>query len=117
MVSSSIALVVRPRGTTLEAFFTASTPLLIIQLGKPIRQLPDETTVASGASAADLYHRLAAETGLSIHRLRVTKGSDGSLVPNSKDVTIDRTGLREQSTVDVKDLGVYDLPDHTASLT
>lgn len=78
------------------------------QSGKPIGKLPDETTVPSGGSAADLYHRLAAETGLSIHRLRVMKGSDGSLIPNAKDLTIERTGLREQSTVYVKDLGMYE---------
>ena len=75
------------------------------QLGKPVRKLPEETTVALSGSAADLYRRLAAETGLSVHRLRITKGSDGSLIPNAKDVTLDRTGLREQSTVYVKDLG------------
>ncbi|MCJ1368287.1 3-oxo-5a-steroid 4- dehydrogenase [Acarospora aff. strigata] len=86
MTSSSVALVVRPRG-------------------KPVRKLPEETTVALSGSAADLYRRLAAETGLSVHRLRITKGSDGSLIPNAKDVTLDRTGLREQSTVYVKDLG------------
>ncbi len=99
----------------MKAFYTASTPLLITQLGKPIRQLPDETTVASDASAADLYHRLAAETGLSINRLRVTKGSDASLIPNAKEVTIERTGLSEQSTVYVKDLGQHHLHHRTVS--
>lgn len=42
---------------------------------------------------------------LSIHRLRITKGSDGKAVPSSEDVSINSTGLRDQSTVYVKDLG------------
>ena len=73
--------------------------------GKPISTLPDETSVALGDSAEELYKRLAAQTALSTHRLRVTKGSDGSLVPNSKDVTLDSTGLRDRSSIYLKDLG------------
>ena len=57
-------------------------------------------------STAELYQRLAAESGCSIHRLRITKGSDGSAIPNNKDVTIKSTGLREQSVIYVKDLGI-----------
>ncbi|KAI9873679.1 MAG: 3-oxo-5a-steroid 4- dehydrogenase, partial [Pleopsidium flavum] len=86
MASKGLTLVVRPRG-------------------KPINNLPEETAIVPSGSGADLYHRLAAESGLSIHRLRITKGSDGGLVPSSKDVTMDRLGLREQSTIYVKDLG------------
>jgi len=40
-----------------------------------------------------------------VHRLRITKGSDGSLVPNDKNTTIESTGLRNDSNVMVKDLG------------
>jgi len=40
-----------------------------------------------------------------VHRLRITKGSDGSLVPNDKNTTIESTGLRNGSNVTVKDLG------------
>ncbi|KAK5134161.1 hypothetical protein LTR04_004727, partial [Oleoguttula sp. CCFEE 6159] len=75
------------------------------QPGKPIRNLPEAASLTLLSSTADLYQRLAAHSGCSVHRLRITKGSDGSGVPNSKDVTIDRTGLRDQSTVYVKDLG------------
>lgn len=46
---------------------------------------------------------------MSVYRLRVTKGSDGQLVPNSKDVMISRTGLMNGSKVYVKDLGENDL--------
>ncbi|KAK4991287.1 Very-long-chain enoyl-CoA reductase [Elasticomyces elasticus] len=73
--------------------------------GKVIRSLPSETTIALQSSGADLYQRLAAEADLSVHRLRITKGSDNASVPNAKDVTIDSTGIRDQSTIFVKDLG------------
>ena len=52
-----------------------------------------------------MYSRLAAESAISVHRLRLTKGSDGSVIPNAKDYTVERTGLRSDSTVYVKDLG------------
>ncbi|KAF4552018.1 Enoyl reductase-like protein [Elsinoe fawcettii] len=86
MASKPITLVVEPRG-------------------KPIKKLPSESSSYLQASTADLYHRLAAEAGISPYRLRVTKGSDGSLVPNAKDFTIERTGLRNKSVIYVKDLG------------
>ena len=37
--------------------------------------------------------------------MRITKGSDRSLVPNSNGTTIDETGLRNSSVIHVKDLG------------
>ncbi|GAM84436.1 hypothetical protein ANO11243_024320 [Dothideomycetidae sp. 11243] len=86
MASKPIALVVEPRG-------------------KPIRSLPKETTTYLQASTADLYDRLAAEAGISPHRLRLTKGGDGTVVPNAKDFTVERTGLRSKSVIYVKDLG------------
>ncbi|KAI9824598.1 MAG: 3-oxo-5a-steroid 4- dehydrogenase [Thelocarpon impressellum] len=86
MASKAITLAVRPRG-------------------KPVRGLPEETNVSSSDSTSELYHRLAAQAGTSVHRLRITKGSDGSTIPNTKGLTVDRTGLREQSVIYVKDLG------------
>jgi very-long-chain enoyl-CoA reductase len=73
--------------------------------GKPIRNLPEQLSVSSDAPTADLYDEIAQISKLSIHRLRITKGSDGSVVAKSKDVTISSTGLRDQSSVYVKDLG------------
>ncbi len=73
--------------------------------GKPIRDLPEELSILGNAPAADLYNKLAQVSKLSTHRLRITKGSDGSVVANSQDVPISSTGLRDQSTVYVKDLG------------
>ena len=73
--------------------------------GKPITKLPEEVGILSDAPTANLYSKIAGFTNLSIHRLRITKGSDGSVVPHSKNVSINSTGLRDQSTVYVKDLG------------
>ncbi|KAL9132101.1 MAG: hypothetical protein Q9217_000137 [Psora testacea] len=73
--------------------------------GKPIKKLPEEVTVVSTGPTNELYKELAAKSDTSVNRLRVTKGSDGALVPNSKDVLIQTTGLRQQSTVYVRDLG------------
>lgn len=86
MASSTIKLVISPRG-------------------KPIRTLPEECDVPRNAPAAEIYQQLAAVSGMSVNRLRVTKGSDGQLVPNSKDVMISRTGLMGGSKIYVKDLG------------
>lgn len=60
--------------------------------------------MSTNAPASDVYNTLAQTTGYSIHRLRITKGSDGSVLPNGSD-TIDRSGLRAQSVIYVKDLG------------
>lgn len=62
-------------------------------------------TIESSASTEELYKELAKQTRFSIHQLRVTKGSDGSAINKTKDRTIHSTGLRDQSTVYVKDLG------------
>lgn len=37
--------------------------------------------------------------------MRITKGSDHSVVPNSNNVTIEDTGLLNSSVIYVKDLG------------
>ncbi|KAI4133154.1 MAG: hypothetical protein LQ347_002295 [Umbilicaria vellea] len=86
MSSNTLTLSVRPRG-------------------KPVKKLPGESAITPDASGAELYEHLAQQAAFSVHRLRITKGSDGSLVPNSKDVSINQTGLRDQSTIYVKDLG------------
>lgn len=57
------------------------------------------------ATTADLYEALSKQTRFSVHQLRVTKGSDGTVIPNAKDASVHSTGLRDQSTIYVKDLG------------
>ena len=84
--------------------------LVISPRGKPIKTLPDECEVPRNAPAAEIYQQLAAASRMSVNRLRVTKGSDGQLVPNSKDVMISRTGLLGGSKIYVKDLGKRTLP-------
>lgn len=86
MASKPITLQVRPRG-------------------KALKKLPESTSTYLQGSTADLYHRIAAEAGCSVNQLRLTKGSDGSAIPNAKTVSIERTGLRNESTIYVKDLG------------
>lgn len=61
--------------------------------------------VDSTAPTANLCEDLAQATKYSVHRLRVTKGSDGSVISSSNDTTIYSTGLRDKSTIYVKDLG------------
>ncbi|KAL9625812.1 MAG: hypothetical protein Q9160_000132 [Pyrenula sp. 1 TL-2023] len=73
--------------------------------GKPIPRLPEDLPIASGSAAEEIYNQLAQSSRLSAHRLRITKGSDGSVLPNVADKTIQATGLRDQSTIYVKDLG------------
>ncbi|KAI9791830.1 MAG: 3-oxo-5a-steroid 4- dehydrogenase [Peltula sp. TS41687] len=91
----TITLAIRPRGT-------------------PIRTLPASTLVSLDDSTQDLYKRLAHATRLSPHRLRITKGSDGTVLPNNNPTTgstttttttIESTRLRDQSIIYVKDLG------------
>ncbi|KAI9839467.1 MAG: hypothetical protein M1819_002092 [Sarea resinae] len=82
-----------------------SYTLTVKPRGKPIKSLPSEITVPSDATATELYKAIAAKSRFSAHRLRITKGSDGSAVPNARDLSLETTGLRNQSTVYVKDLG------------
>ena len=74
--------------------------------GKPLKRLPQEISTTAATSAADLYSQLALRSSTSVHQLRVTKGSDGTLIPNARDIPIEQTGLRDQSIVYVKDLGI-----------
>lgn len=74
--------------------------------GKRIRKLPKELQVPSNTSTQEIYASLAQATGYSIHRLRITKGVDKTVVPNSKDKTLEDVGLENNSLVHVKDLGM-----------
>lgn len=67
--------------------------------------MPDTLTINSTASTAELYNEVAERTKYSIHQLRITKGSDGTPINNTKDTTVHATGVRDQSTIYVKDLG------------
>ena len=64
-------------------------------------------TIDSSDSASTLFQSIAKATKFSPYRLRITKGSDGSVITNTSDVTIAQTGLRNKSTIDVKDLGEF----------
>ncbi|EER23593.1 3-oxo-5a-steroid 4- dehydrogenase [Coccidioides posadasii str. Silveira] len=86
MASQEITLEIKPRG-------------------KPIRKLPKSISIGRDATAVSLYVSISQQAQFSIHRLRITKASDGTLVKNSKDITIESTGLRNQSVIYVKDLG------------
>ncbi|KAJ5762428.1 uncharacterized protein N7511_005810 [Penicillium nucicola] len=79
--------------------------LIVEPRGKPIRKLPKEVEISLNASTEELHTALSAASGCSIHRMRITKGSDRSVVPNSIGTTIDETGLRNSSVIHVKDLG------------
>lgn len=67
--------------------------------------MPDTLTVDPATSAEALYKEIAKQSRYSVHQLRITKGSDGSVINNAKDITIHSTGVRDQSTIYVKDLG------------
>lgn len=77
-----------------------------IFIGRPISKLPESITIPSTATGADLYNTLSQQSNFPIHRLRVTKGSDGSFIPGVNGNSIHETGLRNQSTIYVKDLGM-----------
>jgi len=84
--------------------------LYIKPRGRSIRKLPSSLDVDLDTTTTEtLYTRLAAHCGLSVDRLRLTKGSDGSVInmkrEDGKDVMVEEVGLREGSQVFVKDLG------------
>ena len=80
--------------------------LVVLPRGKPVKNLPKEISLPRASTASELYQQLATSAGTSIHRLKVTKGSDGQFIPNSKDVSISQTGLMGDSKIYVKDLGM-----------
>jgi very-long-chain enoyl-CoA reductase len=73
--------------------------------GKPIRKLPEDLSTSSTTTTATLYSQLSQATSYSVHQLRITKGSDGSVIPNSTSISLSSLGLRDQSQIMVKDLG------------
>lgn len=77
----------------------------MFDLGRPIPKLPESINVSAASSPSELYGTLATKTKFSIHRLRITKGSDGSFIPNTQEISIHASGLRNDSTIYVKDLG------------
>ncbi|CAL5875089.1 uncharacterized protein PFLUO_LOCUS9393 [Penicillium psychrofluorescens] len=83
----------------------AKITLTVEPRGKPIRKLPKEVEISLNGSGEELHIALSEATGTSIHRLRITKGSDRTVVPNSNGTTIKDTGLRDASVIHVKDLG------------
>ncbi|CAI6260153.1 unnamed protein product [Periconia digitata] len=83
----------------------ASITLVVRPRGRPIKGLPESITVNPDESAAQIFSEIADASKFSIHRLRVTKGSDGTPISNNCDITVQQTGLRNKSAIDVKDLG------------
>ncbi|KAF1951022.1 hypothetical protein CC80DRAFT_553687 [Byssothecium circinans] len=83
----------------------ASVSLVVRPRGRPIKGLPETIDVNPEEGAAQIYQKIADASKFSIHRLRVTKGSDGAHIPNSGDVTVHQTGVRNKSAINVKDLG------------
>jgi very-long-chain enoyl-CoA reductase len=79
----------------------------LLHLGRPIKNLPETIDVSPDATVSQIYEEIAKASKFSIHRLRVTKGSDGSAIPNGADMTVHDTGVRNKSAVDVKDLGTW----------
>lgn len=105
MASSTVNLAVHSRGRYPWTVCTRKFSLMwSLVAGKRIRTLPKEVSISLDAPASDLYKALEQKSGYSIHRLRVTKGSDGSLVPNGSQ-SLRETGLSTQDTIFVKDLG------------
>ncbi|KAL3464094.1 3-oxo-5-alpha-steroid 4-dehydrogenase-domain-containing protein [Aspergillus heterothallicus] len=83
-----------------------SAVTLVVQTrGKPIKKLPKEFQIAPDAPTKDLYSSLAEASGYSIHRLRITKAADRTVIPNSSETTIAGAGLDEKAVLHVKDLG------------
>jgi very-long-chain enoyl-CoA reductase len=69
--------------------------------------LPETITVQADGVASQIHQQIADASRFSIHRLRVTKGSDGTPIGNTTDATVHDTGLRNKSAIDVKDLGEW----------
>lgn len=80
--------------------------LVVKVRGNPIKNIPETTYALPVDNGRNLYERIAAKTRYDINRLRITKGSDGSLIPNSREHTVDSLALYDQSTIFVKDLGM-----------
>ncbi|KZZ92648.1 3-oxo-5-alpha-steroid 4-dehydrogenase [Ascosphaera apis ARSEF 7405] len=91
----------------------ADITLKISARGKKLPNITPSTTISLPPtdSLKSLYTRVADITGLSIHRLRLTYKSPTNaainihLDPAKESATLDSAGLKEGSTVHVKDLG------------
>lgn len=86
---------------------STSITLLTLPRGTPIKKLPQEVCLPRQSPTSEIYQFLARAADISIHRLRLTKGSDGQLIPASQDVAIESTGLMDGSKIYVKDLGGF----------
>lgn len=115
MASQQIELEIKPRGKLFPSWDHRDKLLPYNKgpvvdsnatIGKPIRKLPKEFTINREATPAELYAAISKQAQFPLHRLRITKASDGSLVKNTNDVTIESTGLRNRSVIYVKDLGM-----------
>lgn len=85
--------------------------LTIKPRGRPIEKLPPTVELDLETTTTKALHSLLSKrTGLSSNRLRLTKSSDGNVVAikkdSGKDLMVKELGLREGSTVFVKDLGM-----------
>ena len=81
--------------------------LSVLPKGVPIKKIPSDVALPRGAPSSEIYKQISSQTGYSVHRLRITKGSDGTVVPNDREFSLLRTGLLDGSTVHVKDLGMF----------
>lgn len=88
-------------------FLTFQSSTELTDIGRPIKNLPETITVSPQDPSAQIFQKIADASKFSPHRLRITKGSDGTPIPSTGEVTVHDTGLRNKSAVDVKDLGVY----------
>ncbi|KAL7269642.1 Very-long-chain enoyl-CoA reductase [Rhizina undulata] len=84
--------------------------IFIKSRGHPIKRLPETVELdLEKNTTEDLYAIIVQKTGLDRNRLRITKSSDGSVLPtkrdDGKDVMLEDTGLMDESVVFVKDLG------------
>ena len=79
-------------------------------LGRPIKKLPPTIEVDLDTATADtIYTLLASKISYPKSQLRITKGQDGTLIPlgdlSGVSPTLKSLGLRDSSTIHIKDLG------------
>ncbi|MCJ1309120.1 3-oxo-5a-steroid 4- dehydrogenase [Agyrium rufum] len=79
--------------------------LVVYPRGKPLKGLPTEVKLPRSSKGSELYGKIAKSTNASVHRIRITKGSDGNLIPNTGDVSLNEAGLMGGSKIMIKDLG------------
>ncbi|KAI5801724.1 3-oxo-5-alpha-steroid 4-dehydrogenase-domain-containing protein [Peziza echinospora] len=74
-----------------------SVTLQLKSRGRPLKKLPQTIDVNQKSDKSELVQKISSATGLSIHRIRLTKAADNSVVEN--------LNLPDQSVIYVKDLG------------